>query len=121
MDIDNLTIKQARELAAMFSGNSQKPTTRVEGDGRAVIVRCRDAGVHYGKLAAYEGRTVWLNNSRRLWSWTANEGIALSGVAAHGIKAAKSKVDSLASKIVLLDACEIIDCTDVAAKSIEAA
>jgi len=124
MDIESLTIGEAKQLAALF-GNIGKPqapsSSRVEGDGRAVIVRARDAGVHYGKLVAYEGRTVWLTNSRRLWSWTANSGIALSGVAMSGVNKSKSKVDVFVPNITILDACEIIDASPEAAKSIEEA
>ena len=123
-NIDDLTIKQARELAALFGNIGKAPSpssSRVEGDGRAVIVRARDAGVHYGRLVGYEGRTVWLINSRRLWSWTANSGVALSGVAMTGINNSKSKVDVLVPSITILDACEIIDCATAAIESIETA
>ena len=123
-NIDNLTIKEARELAALFGNIGKAPgasSSRIEGDGRAVIVRSRDAGVHYGKLVAYEGRTVWLTDSRRLWSWTANSGIALSGVAMTGVNKSKSKIDALVPSITILDACEIIDASPEAAKSIEEA
>lgn len=120
MDIDNLTYGELKQIAALFNG-AAKQSSRVEGDGRPVIVRCRDAGVHYGKLVAYEGRSVWLKDSRRLWYWKANDGIALSGVAIHGIDASKSKVDTMVSEIALLDACEIITASEKAAKMIEAA
>jgi hypothetical protein len=68
--------------------------------------------VHFGKLSGYEGRTVWLTNSRRLWSWSARAGVALSGVAVHGLETAKSKLDAQVPAIVLLDACEIIDASE---------
>ena len=125
MDIDNLTYGQLKEIAAMFGGSAPATAApaqaKVIGDGRPVIVRARDAGVHYGKLVFYEGRTVELTDSRRLWSWTAKEGVALSGVAINGINASKSKIDVLVTRITILDACEIIDCTDAAAKTIETA
>ena len=123
-NIDNLTIREAKELAGLFGNIAKTPSaspSRIEGDGRAVIVRARDAGVHYGKLVGYEGRTVWLTDSRRLWSWTANSGIALSGVAMSGVNKSKSKIDASVPSIVILDACEIIDCAPDAVESIEAA
>lgn len=119
MSIDNLTLGELKQIAAMLGAS--KSSSRVEGDLRPVIIRCRDAGVHYGKLVAYEGRTVWLQDARRLWSWTAISGIALSGVARNGIVAAKSKVDTLVPAIVLLDACEIIDASPEAEKTIQEA
>lgn len=120
MDIDDLTYGELKKIAAIFSStNTQTQSSgRIEGDGRPVIVRCRDAGVHYGLLVAYEGRTVWLRDARRLWSWRAKSGLALSGVAVNGIVASESKIDTLVSEIVLLDACEIIDATPEAVKSI---
>lgn len=119
--IDSLTIAEAREIAALFGSTSKPVSSRVEGDGRPVIVRACDAGVHFGYLQGYKDRMVWLTNSRRLWSWAANKGVALSGVASSGIDASKSKVDALVSSIVILDACEIIDCTKAAAETIEVA
>ena len=117
VNIEELTLKQIRELTAIC-GSGPAKSARIEGDKRPVIVRARDAGVHFGKLVAYESRTVWLQDSRRLWSWTAKQGIALSGVAQFGIKADKSKVDGLVPSIVILDACEIIDASEAATKSI---
>ena len=120
MNIDDLTYGELKQIAAMFGGPA-KQASRVEGDLRPVIVRCRDAGVHYGKLVAYEGRSVWLKDSRRLWKWKAAEGLALSGVARNGIIAKESKLDTLVPSIALLDACEIIDASPEAAKTIEVA
>ncbi len=119
MNIDNLTIKEAREIAALFAGTSANKTSqRVNGDGRYVIVRARDAGVHFGKLDAYEGRTVYLSDSRRMWRWKAASGISLSDCATAGIDAAESRICAQVSHIVILDGCEIIDCTAEAASSI---
>ena len=119
MNIDNLNYGELKQIAAMFG--AAKQSSRIDGDLRPVIVRCHDAGVHYGKLVAYEGRSVWLKDARRLWSWKAKDGIALSGVAVHGIDKLKSKVDTRVEHIALLDACEIIDASDAAAATIEAA
>ena len=121
INIEDLTLKQIREIAAAANDMptaAKSGSSKVQGDGRYVIVRARDAGVHYGKLIAYEGRTVWLKDSRRLWSWTAKAGIALSGVAQFGIIAPKSKVDALVDSIVILDACEIIDASAAASETI---
>lgn len=117
MNIDNLTYGELKKIAALFAVNPTH-SEKVSGDMRHVIVRARDAGVHYGLLVSYEGRTVTLRNSRRLWSWKAKSGVALSGVAQNGINASKSKVDTLVSEITILDACEIIDATPDAAASI---
>ena len=118
MNINDLTIGQAKELVALFAG-TQAPQKELIGD--YVIVRCRDAGVHAGYLVDYEGRNVTLKNSRRLWYWVcAEKQHSLSGVAAVGITD-KSKIPDVVSTLVLSDACEIISTTDKCEKSIEGA
>lgn len=84
-----------------------------------VIVRCRDAGVHFGTYVSHNGREVHLTDARRMWRWFAAEGISLSECAVAGINAKKSKIAFPVGQIVLLDACEIIPCTVEAAASIE--
>jgi hypothetical protein len=121
MNIDNLTYGQIKEIADVFSSTQSSKHTnslRVNGKLEPVIVRCRDAGVHFGFLEFYEGRTVKLQNSRRLWKWKAKEGLALSGVAINGIDPSQSKIDVLVENILLLDACEIIFASYKSQKSI---
>ena len=89
--------------------------------GKYVIVRCRDAGVHSGVLESHEAREAVLTESRRLWYWKPADGAAfLSGVATAGLTSA-SKVGREVSRIHLTEDCEIIECTEVAEKSIRAA
>ncbi len=117
MSIDNLTIGEAKKLAAMFSSvNSQ---TRILGNGRPVIVRSRYAGVQFGYLDSYEGSTVHLRNARQMWSWTAAEGGTLLDCATHGVKG--GKFSNKCSAVTVIGACAIIDCTDKAVKTLEAA
>lgn len=86
--------------------------------GKYVIVRCRDAGVHAGRLVSYEGREAILEDARRLWYWKPAGGKAfLSGIAVAGLDAA-SKVSCAVPRIILTENCEIIECTAEAAKSI---
>ena len=118
--IDNLTIAEAKELARLF-GSTSPAQSYVKGDGRPVIVRAKDAGVHFGYLVGYEGRRVDLTNSRRMWSWKASKDGSLSGVAVYGIDAGSSKIAALVKNITILDACEIIDASDVVVKTIEGA
>lgn len=86
--------------------------------GEPVIVRCHDAGVHFGYLVDYQGREVVLKNSRRMWYWKAKKGHTLSGCAIHGITD-ESKIAGVVSTIVLTEACEIIACDLPAVGSIE--
>lgn len=86
--------------------------------GKYVIVRCHDAGVHGGILLAHEGREATLRDSRRLWYWRPAAGKKfLSGVAIAGL-AADSKVGVTLPLLHLTETCELILCTDVAARSI---
>lgn len=119
MDINDLTIGEARQLAAMFAGGSVPAQKHMIG--KKVIVRCRDAGVHFGTLVSYEGREAFLTDSRRLWQWFAAKGHSLSGVALHGLKHSESKVAGCLPELLLTETCEIILCTPQAAKSIEGA
>ena len=68
MDMNELTIGQAKELAALFGGQAApKPVCPLIG--QKVIVRATAAGVHYGTLVSLDGDTVTLSNARRLWFW----------------------------------------------------
>lgn len=118
MSIDTLTIGEAKQLAAMFSGLASAPS-RVPGDGRPVIVRSRDAGVQFGYLDGYEGSTVHLKNARQMWSWTAAEGGTLFDCATHGVKG--GKFSTACPAVTVIGACAIIDCTDKAVKTLESA
>ncbi len=119
MNINDLTIGQAKELAAMFAGAAPTAPAQHPFVGRYCIVRCTGAGVHAGEVVSVSGDTVILRDSRRLWQWTAKAGVALSGVAQHGIKASASKIDSANPEIYLIGVCELIPCSDAAKESIQ--
>jgi len=117
MNINDLTIGQAKELSALF-GNQQSSNDGIQfGIGKNVIIRTYSAGVWCGTLSQKSGNEVILTNARRLWRWWAAESISLSGVANFGIIEDKSKI---APKVdgVWLEAIEIIPTTDKAEKSI---
>lgn len=122
MNINNLTIAQAREIAPMFSGNQSQPLTVKQHPfvGEYVIARCYSAGVHAGEVVSVDGENVILKDSRRLWYWKAQDGIALSGVAQHGIQKQSCKIDTQNPLIYLTGVCELIPCTRVAKESINA-
>ena len=116
MNIDNLTFGQLKEIAAMF-GNAAPKQESHPFVGKYVIARCYSAGVHAGEVVSANGEDVILKDSRRLWSWKAKDGIALSGVAQNGIKS-DSKVDTMNPLISLTGVCELIVCSDIAKASI---
>ena len=81
-----------------------------------VIIRSYSAGVFAGTLMSKcdsgPGRQrVVLNGSRRLWKWVARDGIALSGVAVHGVKRDESKIDTVIDNHTIDDVIEILPTT----------
>lgn len=110
-----------RLLLPPMLGSSQSETRPHPFVGQYVICRCESAGVHAGILVSQTGDHAVLLDSRRLWSWRANSGVALSGVAQHGIDRTKSKVDSLNPSISLTGVIETIPCSPVSQESIHGA
>lgn len=121
MNIDNLTFGELKQIAALFSG-VQAPVASINPViGQYCIARCYSAGVHAGEVVSVDGENVVLKNSRRLWSWKAKDGVALSGVAQTGLSADKSKVDVVNPVIYLTGVCELIPCSDKGKESINEA
>jgi hypothetical protein len=87
--------------------------------GRFCIMRCQGAGVHAGYLVSQNGDQAVLSNSRRLWSWKTRDGIALSGLAIHGLE--EGKIDTLLPDLALTGVVETIPCTDFSRDTILAA
>lgn len=89
-------------------------------EGTYVIVRCRRAGVHAGVLKSIDASTKVgvLTDARRLWEWKSQGGVALSGVAKHGLDMYASRVDSQIDEVWLADVCEMIPCTPAAEQTI---
>ena len=123
--INTGNLGQARELASLFGRQAGAAAGDIQAVthpfvGMYAIARCYAAGVHAGTVISVEGENVVLENSRRLWSWTAAEGVALSGVAQHGIKKDACKIDTMNPLIYLTGVAELIPCSKAAAASIQA-
>lgn len=86
--------------------------------GKKVIVRGDRSGVFFGTLKEKEGQEVVLTNCRRLWYW---EGAAsISQLAAEGTtNPGGCKFTMAVDEIGILDAIEIIYCTEKSINSIE--
>jgi hypothetical protein len=116
MNINDLTIGEAKKLVDLFA-NKNSATSISDGFiGKYVIARCYSAGVHAGEVVAVDGENVVLKDSRRLWSWKAKDGVALSGVAQCGLNS--GKVDVVNPLIYLTGVCELIPCSTNAKDSI---
>jgi hypothetical protein len=126
MNIENLTFGEMKQIAAIVNGcglvkgESFQPLTESTQHpfvGKFVIARCYSAGVHAGIVVNVDGDTAILKDSRRLWSWKAKDGLALSGVAQNGIES-NSKVDVVNPEIYLTGICELIPASSVAQATI---
>ena len=85
---------------------------------KKVIVRGDRSGVFFGTLVGKDGREVKLEKCRRLWYW--DGAASISQLAAEGtVKPNSCNFTVTVDSIVILDAIEIILCTDKAIKSIE--
>jgi hypothetical protein len=140
MNLDNLTFKEVKALASTFGLMTQQEWRSILVDikedrlvevhhatrqknlhpfvGKYVIARCYAAGVHAGEVVSVDGDNVILKDSRRLWSWKAKDGVALSGVAQNGLES-EGKVDTLNPEIALMGVCELIPCSAKTRESID--
>lgn len=121
MDINDLTIGQAKELAAMFSSGSATQAQPVKNHpfiGQKVIVRTYASGVHLATLSEYDyqSRTAILTDSKRIWSWSG--AFTLSALANSGVKSAK--VSESLETFFVAQVEEIIPVKSIAVDSINA-
>lgn len=85
---------------------------------KKVIIRGDRSGVVFGTLVSQNGREVTLHNARRLWYWDGASSLfqlAKEGTSRPG----ECKFTVIVDSITILDAIEVIPCTDNAIKSIE--
>lgn len=86
--------------------------------GKKVIIRGDRSGVFFGTLKEKDGREVKLTNCRRLWYWSG--AASLSQLAVDGVSNPDGcKFTVTVSEIAILDAIEVIPCTEKAINSIE--
>ena len=81
------------------------------------IVRTFSSGVFAGYIESRNGQEVVMTDARRLWYW--DGAASLSQLAMEGTKCPDScKFPCPVDRVELLQAIEILDCSDVAEKSI---
>ena len=113
MEIESLTIGEAKKLAAMFGNLMSGVPSNHPMIGRRCLVRTYSAGVHIGDVVAVNGMEVTLKNALRLWKWEGG-GLSLSAVATNGIKGGRL---NQAPEIHLTNAIEFIPTTEKAEKT----
>lgn len=81
------------------------------------IVRGDRSGVFFGHIAKREGREVEMTDARQIWYW---DGAAnLLQMAEEGVKKPRNcKFTQSVSELTLIDAIEVLPCTDEAAACI---
>lgn len=93
--------------------------TKTNNIGKKVIVRGRYSGLFFGTLAERNGSEVRLTDVRRLWYWSGAASdfqLAVEGVK----KPNECRFTMVISEIEILDAIEVLPCTDDAVKSLSA-
>ena len=113
MNIDNMTISEAKAIAALLSSQTQ-----TQGHhpmvGRRCLIRTYSAGVHIGDVVSVtNGTEVLLKNALRLWKWEGG-GLSLSAVANNGIKGGRL---NKTGEVLLTNAIEFIPTTTQAENS----
>ena len=83
------------------------------------IIRGDRSGVFFGEIKARDGREVTIRHCRRLWFWSG--AASLSQLAEEGVKyPGDCKFSVTVDELIVLDAIELIPCTDAACASIDA-
>ena len=89
-----------------------------ELNGKQVIVRCVQSGMFYGTVLDRRGTEILLKNSRWLWYWKG--AISACALATEGTTdPASCKFTAVVNQRVLLDAKDIIICTEQGSDNIE--
>ena len=120
IDINDLTIGQARQLAAQFG--QMQPAPAIAGSspfiGDYVLIRTKFAGVHIGWLVAKDGTNVLLKDARRIWKWAG--AFTLSEIATAGPAKKDTRISCIVPMIELTQAIEIIPISEAARKTLDA-
>ena len=108
-----------KALLSVIIQESEAKEERSSLIGQSVIVRARNAGVHYGTLEEQGRDYVRLSDARRIWNW---EGaFTLSEVSQVGPSSARVAVSVPTLVIPVLDIGEILLMTKKAKEVLDAA
>ena len=114
--LEDIKVKDLLELVSPLSKKEQN--SEKKEDNRYVIIRTYSAGVFAGEIESKNGREVILKNARRLWQWSG--AATLSQLCMEGVKNPQEcKFPGEVEKVILLEAIEILDCTECAKNSIK--
>lgn len=86
-------------------------------DKQKYIVRCDRSGVFFGEIAERNGQEVTMANVRCLWRWIG--AFTLLELASQGTsRPQECRFTATAESLTVLDAIEILPCSDAASKRI---
>lgn len=85
-------------------------------EGKFVVIRCYNAGVHCGTLTKFAPGKVTLTDARRIWRWRGAN--TLNEVALNGVDKEYTRISEPVAEIILTEACEVIATTDKARENL---
>ena len=120
INIEDLTIKQARELQEFFTLNKDEQSGMLQDAiGKYVICRSRNEGVNAGFLIAADSTGCNLIEVRRLKTHKPKNGAWYESVALTGLDYKESVVSAPAPEKFIIEDYSLTVCTNDAAKSIQ--
>jgi len=114
MNIDDLTLREVKELHNLF--NKGELNTKHPMLGRRCLIRTYSAGVHIGDVIwinPENSMEIKLENALRLWKWE-DGGLSLSAVAKNGV--VKGRLNKT-GEVLLTNVIEFIPTTKEAEKT----
>ena len=120
INIEDLTIKQARELQEFFALNKDEQSGMLQDAiGKYVICRSQNEGVNAGFLIAADSTGCNLIEVRRLKTHMPAKGSWYESVALTGLNYKESVVSAPAPEKFIIEDYSLTVCTDEAAQSIQ--
>lgn len=126
MNIDNLTIGEARAIAAMFNGMqpSAAPASHPDHEPRKVLVCTDKRGVVFGTTTNVHADPITLTNARMCLRWSSQIG-GVFGLAEKGphdaSKSGETTISAVAASVTLNGITAVFAVTDAAILAWEAA
>lgn len=119
MNLDDLTIGQAKQLAALFGTQQTAPATPPDHEPRAVVVCTDKRGVVFGATTNVHARPVVLTDARMCLYWSADVG-GVFGLADIG-PTADCSISATSPSVTLEGVTAVFAMTDRAAAAWRAA
>lgn len=117
MNIDDMTIGQAKQLASLFGSTGPSDGAGVAASmvGKWVLVRSRNEGINFGRVIAADSAGVVLAEAQRLWYHkpASKKAAWYEGVAKYG-PSSDTKVSCVVSEKAIIEDYSMTECTEEA-------